>query len=126
MDDLVRGFILALPPRRGANMSIYNIAGPSQVTVEEFIHTIAECLGVEVPKLRMPRAIAKLGAGAVEMLCKALGRKPPVTSSMIDFLTLDHSSDISKAGRELGYIPRISLRDGMKRTIEWYKAQNLL
>lgn len=31
-------------------------------------------------------------------------------------------ADISKAQRLLGYLPKVSFEDGLKRTLEWYKA----
>jgi nucleoside-diphosphate-sugar epimerase len=35
----------------------------------------------------------------------------------------DSQADISKARRLLGYEPHISFEDGLKRTIEWYRAE---
>ena len=31
--------------------------------------------------------------------------------------------DISKARRDLGFEPRVSLREGLRRTVEWYRSQ---
>jgi GDP-L-fucose synthase len=31
--------------------------------------------------------------------------------------------DISKARRDLGFEPRVSLREGLRRTVAWYRAQ---
>jgi nucleoside-diphosphate-sugar epimerase len=34
----------------------------------------------------------------------------------------DSQADIGKAGRLLGYAPAVSLEDGLRRTVEWYRA----
>jgi UDP-glucose 4-epimerase len=37
---------------------------------------------------------------------------------------IEHSkADISKARADLGYEPTVSLREGLKQTIEWYRTQ---
>ncbi len=38
----------------------------------------------------------------------------------------DRAFDISKAKRILGYQPKYSLEEGLKRTAEWYKEKDLL
>jgi nucleoside-diphosphate-sugar epimerase len=38
---------------------------------------------------------------------------------------VQHSSaDISAARRDLGYAPTVDLKEGLRRTIEWYAGQH--
>jgi nucleoside-diphosphate-sugar epimerase len=32
-------------------------------------------------------------------------------------------ADIAAAGRDLGYTPRFSLEEGLRRTLEWYRGR---
>jgi GDP-L-fucose synthase len=31
--------------------------------------------------------------------------------------------DVSKARRDLGFAPRVTLREGLRRTVQWYRSQ---
>ena len=37
-----------------------------------------------------------------------------------------HKIHIGRARREIGYAPAVGLREGIERTLEWYRAQNWL
>jgi nucleoside-diphosphate-sugar epimerase len=39
---------------------------------------------------------------------------------------VNRAFDIGKARRLLGFAPKIPLREGLKRTAEWYAASGLL
>ena len=43
-----------------------------------------------------------------------------------DFVQTYWTCDISKAERELGYRQEFSLEEGLKRTIDWYRAEKWL
>ena len=49
-----------------------------------------------------------------------------VSKNKIDFLALTHSTSNEKAKRLLGYEPQVSLQEGMKKTIQWCKENELL
>ena len=44
----------------------------------------------------------------------------------LEWYTLNRAFDIGKARRELGYVPRTSLEDGLRSTWAWYQAEGLL
>jgi nucleoside-diphosphate-sugar epimerase len=61
-------------------------------------------------------------AGAVcEAICVPLGIEPPIFRRRVKFFTSNRWFDTSRARRELGFAPRISLRDGLRRTLESYR-----
>jgi len=125
IDDVVQGFILALSNPVAFN-EIFNIAGPRQITVEEYVTTIARLLDVRIPRFKIPKKIAISAALACEALSKVNKRNPFISRSKIEFLTVDHSSDISKAKNRLGYYPEYEFECGMRNTIEWYFNHGLL
>jgi nucleoside-diphosphate-sugar epimerase len=38
-------------------------------------------------------------------------------------LALDHYYDISRAKRDIGYEPLVSMKEGTRRTVEYFKVQ---
>ena len=60
-------------------------------------------------------------AGLAEAICAPLGIEPPIYRRRVDFFTKSRAFDISRARAELGYSPRIGLREGIGRTLQWYR-----
>jgi nucleoside-diphosphate-sugar epimerase len=46
--------------------------------------------------------------------------------STVDAVTSDRSFSSAKAARELGYAPTLGPREGLKETLEWYRARGCL
>jgi nucleoside-diphosphate-sugar epimerase len=53
-------------------------------------------------------------------------RMLPGLVDRFDFFTADRFYDTSRAARELGFLPRVSLREGIWRTVDWYRRRDLL
>jgi nucleoside-diphosphate-sugar epimerase len=63
-------------------------------------------------------------AGAVcELVCGPFGLEPPLYRRRVDFFTKSRAFDIGRARQEIGYAPRVSLRDGIARTLDWYRGR---
>jgi nucleoside-diphosphate-sugar epimerase len=61
-------------------------------------------------------------AGAVcEAICVPLGIEPPIYRRRVDFFTKSRAFDITRARAEIGYAPRVGLREGIARTLTWYR-----
>ena len=92
VDNVVEGNILAAdaPEATGA---VLNVATGDQTTINELAETIAELVGRPLEREQLP----------------------PRTGDV------RHSwADVSEARRLLGYEPRVSIRDGLERAIEWF------
>jgi nucleoside-diphosphate-sugar epimerase len=90
VDDVVAAFGRAL--RQGRAGGVYNVAGGSRTSLREALALLAEVTGRE-PQIRWRPA----QAGDAR----------------------DTWGDIQRAGRELGYAPRVDLRAGLARQWEW-------
>jgi nucleoside-diphosphate-sugar epimerase len=121
IDDLVEGFRLCgeVP---GAAGRTYILAGGEVTTLNELIRIIAEVAGVEPPSLRLPVWPVWIAGAACEAICAPFGIEPPLYRRRVDFFTKSRAFDIGRARRELGYAPRVSLRDGIRRTMAWYRS----
>ena len=125
IDDLVEGFIRAMNCA-AADGELFIIAGEPYLPLNELFAIIAKTLGVPRPRLRVPAAPVQLLGSAVERLCVPLGIEPPIYRRRVDFFTKSRAFDISKARTVLGFEPKVSVEEGIRRTADWYRAQGLL
>src|SRR5215203_2329746 len=120
IDDLVDGFRLCGEHPRAAGRT-YILAGAEVTSLNELIRMIADVAGVEPPRLHLPVWPVWIAGAACEALCAPLKIEPPLYRRRVDFFTKSRAFDISRARAELGYAPRVSLREGIRRTLAWYR-----
>jgi len=94
IDDVVAANLEAARPDRPSGVTC-NIAGGRRRTLEELNQAIGDALGV---------------------------RKEPVMGPARPGDILDSVADISLAARELGFAPAVPFRDGIARTVDWYRS----
>jgi len=99
IDDIVSGCVGALdfigPSSKPAPYKLYNLGNRNPVKVTEFVDILEEHLGKKAIRKYMPL---------------------PATGDV-----LRTHADISLAQAELGYQPKTSLREGLRRFVDWYK-----
>jgi nucleoside-diphosphate-sugar epimerase len=125
VDDVVEGLRLA-GEAEGAAGRTYIIAGGSVSTLKEVVATIAKEAGVRAPWLRIPVWPLWPVAVLTEAVAATLGIEPPLDRRRMHFFTHSRAFDISRARTELGYDPQVSLVDGIRRSLEWYRAYGWL
>ena len=125
IDDLVEGFRLCGEHPSAANRT-YILAGGEVTTLNDLVAIVADVTGVRVPTLHLPVWPFWIAGAACEAVCVPLGLEPPIYRRRVDFFTKSRAFDISRARREIGYAPQVGLRDGMTRTLEWYRAHGWL
>jgi len=124
IDNLVDGLLLASMSDKAIG-EIYIISDERPYTMNEFVEAASEALGVKTPG-HIPNGLALIAAVAFEGLSKISKIDPPLFRDRIVSLTANHSCDCSKARKELGYNPKITLREGLKRTVNYYRDNNLI
>jgi UDP-glucuronate 4-epimerase len=95
VDDIVDGIVAAHD--LAPSFEIFNLGGAETTRLSELIQWLAQELAVE------PR---------IEYLPDQPG-DVPITYA-----------DVSKAGRLLGYSPKVPIREGLRRFVAWYKEQH--
>ena len=120
IDDLVEGFRLAAETPAAAGR-IYIITGSEAPTLKELVAEIALIAQVPPPRVRLPVWPFWVAGALCESVCVPLGIEPPIYRRRVDFFTKNRWFDISRARNELGYSPKVSLRDGIARTLESYR-----
>jgi UDP-glucose 4-epimerase len=92
IDDIVDGLLVLAD--RGEHLGIYHLGADRETSVRELATEIGRCFGRDVEVVAGP-----VQAGSVSRRCP----------------------DIAKL-RALGYEPRVTLRDGLRATVDWYDA----
>ena len=125
IDDLVEGFRLCgeVPAAAGRT---YILAGERYTTLKALVALVAEELGVRPTRVHLPVWPVWLAGLACELVCVPLRIEPPLYRRRVDFYTKSRAFDITRARTELGYRPQVELRDGIRRTIAWYRDQGWL
>lgn len=125
IDDLTEG-ILLVGKTPGIEGEIFTLAGERYTTLNELVMIIGELLDVEVSQRHFPVWPLWTAGVLCEFLCKPFGFNPPIYRRRVDFFMKDRAFDIGKAKSTLGYQPRVSLHQGLKRTADWYHQNKLL
>ena len=124
VDDCVRGIQLAL--NKGKPGEIYIIGDNQSVIMDEMVGIAAKAINAEEPKGHIPVFVAKFFALLFELKAKISGGTPSMSREMVIGFTSNMDIDTSKARRELGYVPQVSLEKGMKETADWFEDNGYL
>ena len=87
---------------------------------------IAEAAGVRPPSLHLPVWPFWMAGAACEAVCVPFGIEPPIYRRRVDFFTKSRAFDITRARTEINYAPKVGLREGIARTLAWYREHGWL
>ena len=103
----------------------YNITDGTPLLFWESLNYALTALDLVPPSKKIPLSLAFFAAGLVEIksrLFKSLN-EPSLTKYGVGILAKSMTLDISKAKKQLNYIPVMSTREGINEYIQWYKEQ---
>ena len=95
-------------------------------TLNELVGLVADVAGVAPPTRHLPVWPFWMAGAACEAMCAPFGIEPPIFRRRVDFFTKSRAFDITRARTEIGFAPRVGLREGTRRTLEWYRAEGWL
>jgi nucleoside-diphosphate-sugar epimerase len=124
IDNLINGLMLAEAEKK-AEGQIYFLSDSRPYTVNEIAATIAQEQGKPIPSSHIPLWAASPLSMGLGILSKLFGFNSPLTRNTVKELKNSWFVDISKAQNELGYQPRVELRDGVKKTVAWFYNEYL-
>jgi nucleoside-diphosphate-sugar epimerase len=125
VDDLVEGFRLCGEHPAAANRT-YILAGGEVTTLNTLVATIATAAGVRPQSMHLPVWPFWLAGALCESICVPLRLEPPIYRRRVDFFTKSRAFDITRARTEIGYEPKVPLREGITRTLNWYREHGWL
>jgi len=125
IDDLCDGFRLCAEHPAAAGRT-YILAGGDVTTLNELVRIIAEVAGIKPGTMHLPVWPFWVAGAVCEAVCAPLGIEPPLYRRRVDFYTKSRAFDISRARTEIGYAPTVDLREGIRRTLDWYREHGWL
>ena len=125
IDDLVDGFRLCGTHPAAANRT-YILAGGEVTTLNALVALVADVAEVPVPARHLPVWPFWTAGALCEAICGPLGIEPPIFRRRVDFFTKSRAFDITRARTEIGFAPRVGLREGIRRTLDWYRTEGWL
>jgi dihydroflavonol-4-reductase len=127
VDDVVQGFQKTIEKQKQSLGETFLLASDEYTTYKAMFTVVANLLDVPPPAHSIPMTLAKAYLSFVQWGNKRKGIDDFVMhTSLIDTMKTNRAYSNAKAKRILGFAPRYSYRDGMKKTLEWYKEKNLL
>jgi len=105
----------------------YLVHDGESTTLQEFCVEIARSLGVPPITTHIPYPAAYAAAVAMELVWKTFRKKtrPLLTTYTVKNLGSRLKFSSAKAERELGWQPKISYKEGLRRTMEWVKTLDI-
>jgi nucleoside-diphosphate-sugar epimerase len=124
VDDLAEAVVLALAGgEAGEAYTVWDER--ARVTFEEHFNRLARFAGCREAR-RLPRAVLELAGTAAEGWARLRGGQPSFTARAVIFIDRRGAVSAAKARDELGWEPRVSYEEGMRRTHEWLRAEGLI
>ena len=126
VEDLARAVYDAL--EKAPTGEVYNIAEPRTYTQKEFREIASEAVGRKhVLAVSMPL----WGVRVVSFVAEKWGvaRMKPSTLNRDKFNIMKQRNwavDVSKARKMFGFDPKVDLREGVERSVTWYKQEGWL
>lgn len=118
VDDVVDAIRCALAAGPEVTGEIINVSGGTAIALPQIIAAACAETGIDLRWRSLPFGLVLGAARAMEAGARLLpGRpEPPVTAYGLGILRYRQAMDISKAERLLGWTPRVSFEEGLKRT----------
>ncbi|MFD1988624.1 NAD-dependent epimerase/dehydratase family protein [Paenibacillus nicotianae] len=125
VDNVVDAMLLGVQAPEYALGQAYNISNGEPIPFIELLSRLFQRLDIPLHTRHVPYPVAYLVAGTMEMIYRfipALG-EPPLTRYSVGSIAVPHTLDISLAQKQLGYMPRISVDEGLERFADWWCRQ---
>ncbi len=126
IDNLVDAFELAAAAGEQAIGEAYLIGDAEYWSLNALVRHVAAAIDVEVRIVHLPFWPLWLASWGCEMVCKPLRVPPPLFRRRANWFRQDRAFRIDKARRDLGYEPRVGIREGLEETAAWYRENGYL
>ena len=124
IDNVLDGIELAAR-HPGAAGQVFTIGDGNGVSCREFFGHYHRMLGKSGP-VCLPTPVALALAAGAATVDRARGRSGEANPATVRYLTRRGTYSIEKARSMLGYVPRVDLTEGMRRSEAWLRDRGLI
>lgn len=122
IDNAVDAVLLALTASPDALGKTFNITNGEPMALRQVIELLSSSLDIHLTIRSIPFPLAYLLAWGLEFGYGTIARRePPLTRVMVGLMSKSQTLDISAARNLLGYVPKVTLSDGIKQFVDWWK-----
>ena len=117
VENVADALVLALDAGAAVGQT-YTITNGEHANLWATIREVLRQLGLPTNLRRVSLRVALTAAAIMEAQASLTGREPLLTRYSAAILGRTQTYDIGAAHRDLGYVPRVSLAEGIERTLE--------
>lgn len=123
--NVVDALILAAEARHIKSGEAFNITNGQGVIISDLIKQALTAVGVPYTTKNVPFWLVDLLARGLEFSAWTGASKgePALTRYTAGLFAFDQTLDINRARINLGYVPRVSISEGIARYAEWYQLE---
>jgi nucleoside-diphosphate-sugar epimerase len=122
VENVVHALLLAGESRAAVGKT-YTITNDEHVPLWDVIRTVLKRLNLSTQLRQVPLSVALAAAVLMEMRAALTGKEPLLTRYSAAILARTQTYNIGAARRDLLYAPRISIADGIERTLAALEEQ---
>ncbi|HJT58184.1 MAG TPA: NAD-dependent epimerase/dehydratase family protein [Ktedonobacteraceae bacterium] len=119
--DVAQGFLLAAYHEKAPG-NVYNISNDHPLTQQEIFNAIADEIGGKRPTRHLPYVPLYYGSILAEKVAHLTHTRPLVTPLGAMMFGTDNRHSIDKGRSELGYEPKVDIREGIRLAAAWFNA----
>jgi nucleoside-diphosphate-sugar epimerase len=125
VDNLVCALIQAISHKY--NGEVFNITDGKAYQISEVLNAIADNLQVNRPSINLPVWLGEFLGLTSELLFKVIRKSPPFSRTAAKWMSQDvNVYSCNKAIKVMEYTPKISLNEGVVKSIKWYREKGFL
>lgn len=120
--DVAQALLLAAQNPRSIGQ-IYLVDSGERKTIRDFYKVLAQEIGAPLPQKNIPYRVAYTLGWVMETMAqwKKSEKAPRLTTLRVKLLGQNHSYDISKAQKELGYKPQVGLEEAVRKAVDYFQ-----
>ncbi len=125
IDDLCEALLTAASSPK-AEGETFVLAGKDVITTNEMVAIIAAKVGTDTWRFHAPLYPFMALATVLEKTLRPLNVQPPLHRRRLDFFKKSFAFSQEKTRNVLGFNPRVSFREGVGATADWYRQMGYL